>query len=25
MEESRAEHDPPCPMCRANIDAVRFV
>ena len=25
MEESRGEHDPPCPMCRANIDAVRFV
>ena len=25
MEESRGEHDPPCPMCRANIDAVRFI
>ena len=24
MEESRGEHDPPCPMCRSEIGAVRF-
>ena len=25
MEESRAETDPLCPMCRSGIGAVRFV